>query len=186
MISGSINLVLSTKAVPSSSSLRSVSRYRCLRTTNKSSSCLRSVARYQSHMPKGYRTPVYRAYSHNGTSAYRVSVSQNFKNASKKVFYLLLSGTFSKATVALNAERFNSSCFSNSCLTEFAFTFCCMVARSGSMREFRSVKRCQDMKVLQKDNVKVKFLVPSECLRVNQFLFRFFASVEKILLTVAK
>ena len=51
-----------------------------------------------------------------------------------------LSGTFSKATVALNAERFNSSCFSNSCFTELGLTFCCIVARNGSTREFRSIK----------------------------------------------
>ena len=44
-----------------------------------------------------------------------------------------LSGMVSRAATALMADRFNSSCFSNSCLTELAFAFDCMVDLSGSI-----------------------------------------------------
>lgn len=45
-----------------------------------------------------------------------------------------LSGIDSRAATALSADLLSSSCFSNSCLTEFAFTLVCNVARNGSTR----------------------------------------------------
>ena len=47
---------------------------------------------------------------------------------------LPLSGIDNRAATALRADLLSSSCFSNSCLTEFAFTFVCNVARKGSTR----------------------------------------------------
>lgn len=42
------------------------------------------------------------------------------------------SGIVRRADTARNADRFNSSCFSYSCLTEFVFTFNVQVYFSGS------------------------------------------------------
>ena len=44
-----------------------------------------------------------------------------------------LSGMVRRAAMALMADRFSSSCFSYSCLTEFAFAFSCTVDRRGSI-----------------------------------------------------
>lgn len=53
------------------------------------------------------------------------------------------SGICNRAATARIAERFSSSCFSNSCLTEFAFTFVVHVARSGSTIWSKSVQNEQ-------------------------------------------